>query len=82
MPTSPRASEIGLPTLRALELRELLDALADARGTVRSTPARTPGATRFQAGKASRALAIAASVSSTPAWGSSASTSSVAGSMT
>ena len=82
MPTSPRASEIGFPTLRASSRARSSVRSRTSAATARIKPARSPGAIAFQAGKASRARATAASVSSAPARGSSASTSSVAGSMT
>ena len=82
MPTSPRASEIGLPTFRASSVASSSAASSIASARRRRSRPRSSGATAFQAGNASLARAIASSASSTPARGISSSTSSVAGSMT
>ena len=80
MPISPRASEIGLPALRASSRASSSTFSSSAFARRCSRAERSAGATARQAGKASFARETAASVSSTPAWGTSAMTSAVAGS--
>ena len=82
MPISPRASEIGLPALRASSVARSSARSSIALASRWSSAERSPGATARQAGNARLARSTAASVSSTPARGSSAITCSVAGSIT
>ena len=82
IPTSPRASLIGLPALRASSRDSFSASCATAAAKRRMSFARSPGVTARQAGKAALALATAWSASSRVASGTSARTSSVAGSMT
>ena len=82
MPISPRASPIGLPALRASSLASSSACSSSAFASRCSSGAPVVGASARHAGKAALARSTAASVSSTPARGTSAITSSVAGSMT
>ena len=82
MPISPRASEIGLPALRASIRARSSRCSSSAFASWCSSAERSPGLTARQAGNAAFARATAASVSSTPACGISAITLAVAGSTT
>src|SRR5262245_21987566 len=82
MPISPRASEIGLPTFRASSTASSSACSRTPAARRRSRLARSPGVTARHAGKTALARATASSVSAAPACGSSAITSSVAGSTT
>src|SRR6202171_753942 len=82
MPTSPRASLIGLPTLRASSVASLPAFCSTAVASRRRALARSRGVIARHAGYAALARANGSSASSTPASGTSAMTFSVAGSIT
>src|SRR3954452_12583301 len=79
MPTSPRESAIGLPTLRVSSSASSSRCSSTVSASRRSSRTRSPGATADHAGNAARARATAASASSTPARSSVAIVRSVAG---
>src|SRR5207245_4509024 len=79
IPTSPRESEIGLPTLRVSASASSSPCSSTSVASRRRRRTRSPGETARQGGNAAFARATAASVSSTPAESSSAIGSSVAG---
>src|SRR6266508_361809 len=79
MPTSPRESEMGLPTLRVSIRASSSPFSSTSVASRRNRRARSEGITARQAGNAAFARATAASASSTPACSSSAIASSVAG---
>jgi hypothetical protein len=82
MPTSPRESPIGLPTLRVSSRATSSNRSPNADAMRRMSFARSAGVTARHSGNAVFARTTAAFASSTPACGSSASTFSVAGSTT
>src|SRR5512132_871993 len=82
MPISPRASEIALPALRASSVASSSARSSIASASRWSRAERSAGSTARHPGNAALARAIAASVSSIPARGTSAITCSVAGSIT
>src|SRR5438132_3720917 len=79
MPTSPRESEIGLPTLRVSIRASSSPCSSTSVASRRNSRTRSPGATARQPGNAARARATVASVSSMPTCSSSTIGSSVAG---